>query len=380
MKIAFVSNHDPHNKILRSGVPYSIYHQLAKDNEVEWIQPKIEGLECKLLFHFSHLFAWLMGKLGKNMLHLPWRSRAFCLSVQKQLQGRDFDCIFSMGSMAIAYLDVEIPVFCRADAIIDSFVDYYTFNVPKFAQRWAHNVEERALQNMTKFFVPSQWVIDEIHRVGMRIPDDKLVLVETGANLEPADIKLKAHEYGLDKELNMIMVGYDVMRKGLDVAYDAARILNEKYHVKAYVTVMGGRPTDEMLQSGYVRYAGMKNKNIKKEYDEFYEIFSSADLFIFPSKAECHGIVNCEAAAYGLPIFANNTGGVSNYCVDGVNGRCLPVTSGGEEYAEAIYEDLRKGNMLLFSEGSKILYNEKLNWEAWYNMASQYMNHRKDSI
>ena len=365
MKIAFISNHDPHNKILRSGVPYSIYHQLAKDNEMIWIEPKIEGFVDKFLFEIVHLFTWVMARLGKNMMHIPLRARLYCNSVQRQLAKVEYDCIFTIGSMEIAYIKTDKPIYCRADAIIDSFVDYYTFNVPKFAQRWAHNVEERALQNMTKFFVPSQWVIDEIHRVGIRIPDDKLVLVETGANLEPADIKLKAHEYGLDKELNMIMVGYDVMRKGLDVAYDAARILNEKYHVKAYVTVMGGRPTDEMLQSGYVRYAGMKNKNIKKEYDEFYEIFSSADLFIFPTMAECHGIVNCEAAAYGLPIFANNTGGVSNYCVDGVNGRCLPVTSGGEEYAEAIYEALKKNNMSKFSLGSKELYNNRLNWSSW---------------
>lgn len=374
MKIAFVSTYDPNNKILRSGVPYSIYHQLAKDNEMIWIEPKIEGFLDKFLFEIVHLFTWVMARLGKKMMHIPLRARLYCNSVQRQLAKVEYDCIFTIGSMEIAYIKTEKPIYCRADAIIDSFVDYYTFNVPKFAQRWAHNVEERALQNMTKFFVPSQWVIDEIHRVGMRIPEDKLVLAETGANLDPADIKLKKHEYGLDKELNMIMVGYDVMRKGLNVAYDAARILNEKYHVKAYVTVMGGRPTNEMLQSGYVRYVGMKNKNIKKEYDEFYDIFSSADLFIFPTKAECHGIVNCEAAAYGLPIFANNTGGVSNYCVDGVNGRCLPVTSGGEEYADAIFNALKNNEMAKFSEGSSELYNKRFNWSVWGAIVSNVIN------
>lgn len=376
MKIAFVSPYDPQNRIERSGVPYSIYHQLARENEVIWVQPEVVGLYYTLIFKIVHLFTWVMHKFGKNMLHIPWRAWLYSNSVQKKLNTLDYDCVFSIGSMEIAYIKTDKPIYCRADAIIDSFIDYYTYNVPKFAQRWAHNVEERALQNMTKFFVPSQWVIDEIHRVGMHISDDKLVLVETGANLIYSDIKLKKHEYSLDKELNMIIVGYDVMRKGLEVAFDAVRILNELYHVKAYVTVMGGRPIDEMLDSGYVHYVGMKNKNVKQEYDEFYDIFSSADLFIFPTKAECHGIVNCEAAAYGLPIFTNNTGGVSNYCVDGLNGRCLPVTSSGKEYAEAIFDALKSGKMKEYSEGSRRFYEEKLNWDSWYKRVALFIKQK----
>ena len=77
--------------------------------------------------------------------------------------------------------------------------------------------------------------------------------------------------------------------------------------------------------------------------------------------------MNCEAAAYGLPIFSNNTGGVGDYCIDGVNGRCLPVTSGGKEYAEAIYDALSTGKIIEYSTNSRKLYIEKFNWQSWGN-------------
>lgn len=303
--------------------------------------------------------------MGYNFLHVPAIVKLENKTVQKRLDSLEYDCIFCMGSTDVAYINTDKPIFCRADAIVHSFIDYYVFNVPKFAVRWAQEVEERALRNYTKFFIPSQWVLDEVHKYKISEPDDKFVLVETGANLDPEYVKLKNHHFSLNEPLNMFMCGYDVMRKGLDVAFDACMILNNKYGIKAYITVVGGKPSEEMISSGLIKYKGMKNKNVQKEYDEFYEEFSQADLFIFPTKAECHGIVNCEAAAYGLPIFANNTGGVSNYCIDGYNGKCLPVTSTGKDYADVIYEAIVSGEMVKYSKNSRILFETKLNWNTW---------------
>lgn len=367
MNIAYISKHNPANRIARSGIPYSIYHQLSKENNVIWIQPRIETIYEKVLFSSFRIFTKALYMMGYNLMHTAFEAKIYSFSVQRQLNKIEYDCIFTIAGKEIVYLKTDKPIFSRTDAIIQSFRNYYIQSVPDFAFKWADNIEKRAIAKQKKVFVASQWVLNEA--IKYKIPDaeKKFVVVETGANLDSQEIQVKKHEYDFDKELNMIMVGFDVMRKGLDVAFETAKILNEKYNVKAYVTVMGGKPSDEMLRSNYIRYVGMKDKNNPKEYHEFYDIFSSADLFIFPTKAECHGIVNCEAAAYGLPIFANDTGGVGDYCIDRVNGRCLPVTSGGEEYAEAIYDAIYTGKMAEYSANSRNLYINKFNWQAWGN-------------
>lgn len=364
MKIAFLSNENPQNKIARSGVPFSIFLQLSKANEVVWVKTDVNFWWGRLLKFGVRIFKGIMRKFNYNMLHIPLEQWVNAKAIERVLNKIDFDCIFTMGSV-VAYINTDKPIFCRADAIIQSFPDYYIYNVPKFARRWADSMERKALHKYTIFFIPSQWILDEIHKYNINEPDDKFVLVETGANLDANYVKLKNHVYSKDEPLNMFMCGYDVMRKGLEVAFDACKILNYTYGIKAYITVVGGKPSEEMISSGLVKYKGMKNKNIQKEYDEFYEEFSQADLFIFPTKAECHGIVNCEAAAYGLPIFSNNTGGVSNYCIDGYNGRCLPIESTGREYADAIYEAITSGAMINYSKNSRALFESKLNWDTW---------------
>lgn len=367
MNIAYISKYNPANKIARSGVPYSIYQQLSRGNNVIWIEPRIETIFEKILYILLKLFKKILSSMGYNLMHTAFEAKVYSYSVQRQLDKIEYDCIFTIAGKEIVYLKTDKPIFSRTDAIIQSFRDYYIKSVPDFAFNWASNIEKRAIAKQKNIFVASRWVLNEAIKYNIKDVEKKFVVVESGANLDSNEVRCRYHDYNLNKELNMIIVGYDVMRKGLDVAFEAAKILNEKYNVKAYVTVMGGRPSDEMLLSGLVRYVGMKDKNNPKEYNEFYDIFSSADLFIFPTKAECHGIVNCEAAAYGLPIFANNTGGVGDYCIDGVNGRCLPVTSRGEEYAKAIYDALSTGKMAEYSTNSRKLYVEKFNWQSWGN-------------
>ena len=171
----------------------------------------------------------------------------------------------------------------------------------------------------------------------------------------------------------MLFVGYDIMRKGFDIAYETVNILNEKYHIKANITVMGGKPDDIFLNNGRVNYAGNKNKNNTNEFYEFYQEFEKADIFIFPTKAECHGIVNCEAAAYGLPIFSYRTGGPS-YVLDEINGRILSLDKTGKDFAEAIYYALSTNKMQEYSNNSRKLYEQRFNWNNWGNTVRKYID------
>lgn len=373
MKIAFISRNNPFDKMLRSGVPYSIYQQLAKHNDVFWIKPEIETFYEKILFFIAKLFYHFLSFLGYNVSHTPIVSRIYSKSVQRKLDITNYDCIFTLGSVEVAYIKTNKPIYCRTDAIIESFFDYYVFNVPSFARKWAITVEHKAIRKYKRFFIPSEWVLDEIHKYSYNEPDEKFIFVESGANLIKSEIHYNPKNYSIKKNLRMLFVGWDLKRKGIDVAIECAKTLKYKYNINSNVIVVGGEPDKEMLNSGFVIYAGNKNKNDKKQLIEFYKEFEKADLFLFPTKAECHGIVNCEAAAYGLPIFSCNTGGVSSYCINNLNGRCLSKNATGEDFAEAIYETLHNNKMEFFSKSSRKLYEDKFNWDVWGEKVNYYI-------
>ena len=66
------------------------------------------------------------------------------------------------------------------------------------------------------------------------------------------------------------------------------------------------------------------------------ELLRTSHFLILPTRAECSAIVLCEAAAFGLPIVTTDTGGISTYVRQDVNGIRLPLTANAEVYSENI--------------------------------------------
>ena len=85
-----------------------------------------------------------------------------------------------------------------------------------------------------------------------------------------------------------------------------------------------------------------------------------------PSRQECAAIAFCDANHFGLPVITTNTGGITSFVKNGVNGYTLSVTSKSEEYAKLIFEiyndETRYQNLC---EVSRQFYEEKLNWKVW---------------
>lgn len=162
MKIVFISSQDPHDRIARSGVPYSIYHQLAKDNEMIWIKPDLNHGMAKVYNEILRLFYGLLRKIfGWNVMHTPAKSKLLCKSIQKQLDRIDYDCIFTMGSAETAYLKTAKPIF------VGQMLLYSPFQIIIFImfQNLLENGQIRLNVKLCRIilvFVPSQWVIDEI--------------------------------------------------------------------------------------------------------------------------------------------------------------------------------------------------------------------------
>lgn len=71
--------------------------------------------------------------------------------------------------------------------------------------------------------------------------------------------------------------------------------------------------------------------------DDLPEIYSIADVFVFPSRREGLGMVSLEAMASGLPLVTSNVHGIVDYSVDGVTGfSCEPRDVSG--FAQGIWK------------------------------------------
>ena len=110
--------------------------------------------------------------------------------------------------------------------------------------------------------------------------------------------------------------------------------------------------------------------NMGQEADRkcLHNLFSTADFFILPSRAECAAIAFCDANAFGLPVLTTDVGGISSFVRNGVNGYMLPISASGDDFAKEIkrilddpacYQRLR--------QQSRAEYESRLNWDTWAN-------------
>ena len=117
-------------------------------------------------------------------------------------------------------------------------------------------------------------------------------------------------------------------------------MLKEEYHDKIALIITGGGPRLEELKKKNrdILFTGyLKGKDLT-------DIYSSADIFSFPSSTETLGNVVLEAMASGLPVVGPAAGGLKDNIVDGYNG----ILSVPNE-VESFYQGIR----LLIEDNSK---------------------------
>lgn len=208
----------------------------------------------------------------------------------------------------------------------------------------------------------SDWAMDSvINHYGF--PKKKTAVLEFGANIDD-DMIVKPAVYQGGK-LNLFFSGVDWKRKGGDIAVEAVKRLIDM-GVDAHLTIAGIEDLPAGVENlPFVTSVGFLNKNIPQDYKRYVDIWSKTHAFLLPTLAECSAIVYCEAAAYGIPSFTYDTGGTSNYVIDGVNGRSLAEGSTAQDFANVIYDVVKGNSMPIYSENARRLYAEKLSWTAW---------------
>jgi glycosyltransferase involved in cell wall biosynthesis len=297
----------------------------------------------------SVLLSYLYGRLFRAAIH---HSRC--------------DILFApAASVEIAYLRPPVPLIYFSDSTFRLIENYYD----NFAQmhpltHWeGDHLERLAINHSDAIIYATDWAArSSVEDYGTSV--DKVRVIPLGANMDEIPDRQNLGLGSTDGKCRLLFVGREWKRKGGPIAYETLLALRDR-GVDAQLTVVGCSPDTPLIHPA-LHFIPVLNKNLPGHRSILADLYLNSDIFFLPTRAECSGIVFCEAGAYGLPTVSTDTGGVSTVVIEGVNGLLLPFTAEGSEYAKAImrlWGDPHAYNKM--RQASRDRYEASLNWTAW---------------
>ncbi len=365
MKVGFVARWNPLDKKAWSGISFYSYQQIKKYAEVEIFNFKLPGyLRERLTTQKSINRRFFKKQTAVEFLKAY--SKYFSKQLQRELKKRPVDVLFvTASSQLIAYIKTDIPIIYMTDATFQQLQGYY----PSFSNLARYNIKEgieldkRAFHNATHCMLASDWNRNSaIQDYG--IEDNKISVVPCGANL---DIIPSASEINCNAQVrcNLLFLGVEWDRKGGDIALETVRNLKQK-GINATLHIVGCVPPHDITGDEGVIVIPFLDKNNEDEFKKLNQLFLQIDFLLLPTRAECAGIVFCEASAYGIPSITTDTGGVTSYVLNGINGYTLPYDANAIDYADKIISIFKNpAEMQRMRIATRQRFEEVLNWEVW---------------
>lgn len=365
MRIAFVSEGNPENRRTWSGTPYGVYSAIRKlGYDVEWIS--LRSFSGRVVLGAAKCLDGFASRiLRRGIVVRRWPFVVKFLARRFIIEDRRYDLVVSVGLTSCAFYQTKLPVVPVIDATFDCFNGYYGKPAFPIFAKLADFSEQVAANRAAKIIAASQWCKESLIK-HYHIPEERVCLFQLGANISSVRNNVVCFPKK-NEELRLLFIGFDTRRKGLKTALTTVEKLRCFYKRRVRIDVIGCSGDTTSEKTPFVRFHGKLNKNVQTEMELFEKIVASAHVFILPTRAECAGMVFSEAAAYGLPVFSYDTGGVGSYVENGGNGMLLPPGANADDFSKAIVECWDTGKFPLFSERGKLMFKEKLSWECWPN-------------
>lgn len=378
MKVAFLSAYDPLSTSSWSGTPYYMLKALSKRN----ISIEILGPVNSYMIYMLKVYKLILRCFGKeydyshSKLLSRYYGRIFGRKLKK-IDGLDF-IIAPAGSSQIAFLKTTIPIIYLSDTTYDQLKSYYP-NLNKktiINDEDASLIERKAIEKATVVSFPSKWAMD-FCRNYYRLDFDKLVEIPWGANLFD-DIHFASKNIIQKNSYTCLFLGVDWERKGGKTALKAIEYVRQLYGIDVRLKICGCTPNQKILPT-WVELIDKVDKNNVDEYQKFIDVLSNADILLLPTIAECYGMVFCEAAAFGLPVVATDTGGVSSIVINERTGILIKDPLDYKHFGNAIHKIISSVETYQnYSQNARIRYNNILHWDNWAKKIIEIMYEHKN--
>ena len=376
MKIGFYSNTPLEDKKNWSGTMFKMYEQLLEQNYIVERIPKqyLNALDNRKLKDIGRIYSKIFKRTYNYNVNI-FSSKKIAKKINNYLKDKKFDILFVPAHINdFAYVKTKIPIIYLNDANTAQLFNYYPYylGVGLLSKIETKFIEKKALNKFKEIIFSSEWAADfAINHY--KISRNKVNILKFGANIE-----VPSNKEFLTKEPNdviqFLFLGVDWYRKGGEIALQTIeKLVDMGYNAK--LKVVGCIPP---RSSKVLEVIPFLNKNIDNEYNQLKAILFDSNFLFVPTKAECYGIVFCEASAYGLPSITTDTGGITTIVKNGLNGYTLPINSSVNDYVKIIEPLItNKEKLKLLKISSRKRYEEELNWEKWGNDFNNVINKLK---
>jgi glycosyltransferase involved in cell wall biosynthesis len=365
MKVGFVARWSPLDKKSWSGTSYYSYNEIKKYYETE-------------IFHFKwnwFLREWLTTQKSINrrvfkkqtaVEYLKSYARFFSKKLDRELEKRPVDILFvSASPQLIAYTKTPIPIIYMTDATFSQIQGYYPYfsNLANYNIKAGIEIDKRAFEKAAHCMLASEWNRQSALE-DYKINGNKISVAPLGANMDhvPQSIELNKNQ---SVQCRLLFLGVEWDRKGGDIVLEAFQLLKQK-GINVHLHIIGCVPPVDVSTEKNIIVIPFLDKNRQEDFEQLHKIFLQTDFLLLPTRAECAGVVFCEASAYGIPSITTDTGGVTTYVKNNINGFALPFSADAQAYAsqiEKIFNDKEK--MVSLKNSSRNYYEEQLDWHLW---------------
>ena len=272
------------------------------------------------------------------------------------------------GVPVYAFLPASIPVFAYLDASKVSWIrTYFGLNtLCKRSRRHVEAVDRSSLGHNAMTFFASHWAVAEAAR-DYGIPMDRMAVVPFGANLvdPPTRAEVEAWIGARPRgALRLFFLGKEWERKGGPEALALVRELRAR-GIASTLDVVGCNPVLNDADRALVELHGFIDHSRPEGREKVRQLLARAHVLLFLSRAEAFGIAVCEAAAFGVPAFAADVGGIPTIVRPGINGWLTPAPFSAAEGASTLQASFaRDGEYQRLARGARDDFETRLNWPA----------------
>ncbi|MDQ0160958.1 glycosyltransferase family 4 protein [Aeribacillus alveayuensis] len=264
---------------------------------------------------------------------------------------------FNVGLCGLHYAKkLNIPLVGSYHTDFDQYLEYYDLQIfAKLLWKYMHWF----YRPFRKIFVPSHFTLEQLKRHGFA----NMSIWSRGVDCKlfhPHYDKLEVRQkYGINEKYILSYVGRIAPEKDIETLLNIINQLPNDIARNVRWLIVGDGPLMTYMKekaSENVTFTGYLNGT------ELAKIYSTSDIFVFPSPTETFGNVVLEAIASGTPVIGANSGGVKNIIQHGKTGiLCEPKNT--EQFIDRITDLLTHHSMRIQMGHEARNYSLSQTWE-----------------
>lgn len=369
-RIAFATIGDASEVRFWSGTPFHMAESLASEgHEVVHIGP-LSAPILPLYKTYSRLRR-VLRRGGLSPFHAGPVVAQYAADAARKIRAVSPDFVFAPAGSTFAWgVPKGIPLVYASDAtfrLVDNYHPNYR-NLSCNAREIAERLERDTIARADIVLYPSEWAAESAVR-DYGADRARVHVIPWGANLKETPSRDSVLGRRKSGPCRLLFIGANWEEKGADIAIGTLAELKDR-GLETELVICGCTPPKPVNQDG-LTIIPFLDKNDREQRNRLDQLYRDADFFLLPTRADCYGIVFCEAAAHGVPSIAPATGGVSCAIRDGETGILLPPNANKADYARVIFETFADQERLArLRQSSRDAFEARLNWQAWAQRVS----------